>query len=267
MVNYHRKFIPNLSTILHPLNQLLQKNHPWKWTSSCQQAFDTAKNVLSSSKILVHFDPAIPVVLECDASQYGVGAILSHKYGNGDERPIACASRSLNPFERNYSQIHRKALAIIFGITKFYMYLYGRKFTLYTDHQPLLKIFAPDSATPVLAAARLQRWSLLLSSYTYDIKFKKSRDIANADALSRLPLPYTLDRSVQNHLFHIADIQLCNLPISSSAVARETARDKTLAKVLHLNRNGWFEGSSKDPMQYDATNCLLNKNVSCGDPV
>ena len=80
MLNYHRKFIPNLSTILHPLNQLLQKNHPWKWTSSCQQTFNAAKNVLSFSKILVHFDPAIPVVLECDASQYGVGAVLSHKY-------------------------------------------------------------------------------------------------------------------------------------------------------------------------------------------
>ena len=80
MVNYHRKFIPNLNTILHPLNQLLQKNHPWKWTSSCQQTFNAANNVLSFSKILVHFDPAIPVVLECDASQYGVGAVLSHKY-------------------------------------------------------------------------------------------------------------------------------------------------------------------------------------------
>ena len=189
MVNYHRKFIPNLSIILHPLNQLLQKNQPWEWTSTCQHVFDTAKNVLSSSKVLVHFYPAIPVVLECDASQYGVGAVLSHKYANGDERPIAYASHSLSPAERNYSQIHKEALAIIFGITKFYMYLYGRKFTLYTDHQPLLKILAPDSATPVLAAACLQHWPLLLSSYTYDIKFKKSKDIANADALSRLPLP------------------------------------------------------------------------------
>lgn len=215
MVNYHRKFIPNLSTILHPLNQLLQKNHPWKWTSSCQQAFDTAKNVLSSSKILVHFDPAIPVVFECDASQYGVGAILSHKYGNGDERPIAYASRFLNPSEKNYSQIHREALAIIFGITKFYMYLYGRKFTLYTDHQPLLKIFAPDSATPVLAAARLQRWSLLLSSYTYDIKFKKSKDIANADALPdflSLTLLTAVSKTISSTL-QIFSYAICQSPL------------------------------------------------------
>lgn len=136
-----------------------------------------------------------------------MGAVISHKFPNGDERPIAYASRSLNPAEKNYSQIHNEALAIIFGITKFYMYLYGQKFTLYTDHQPLLKILAPDSATPVLAAARLQRWSLLLSSNTYDIKFKNSKDIANADALSRLPLPYTTDNSVENHLYYVADLQ------------------------------------------------------------
>ena len=109
-----------------------------------------------------------------------------------------------------------------------------------------LKILAPDSATPVLAAARLQCWSLLLSSYNYDIKFKPSKDIANADALSRLPLPYTTDNSVENHLYYVADLQLNNLPVSALAVARETAQDKTLAKVLTLNQNGWFAGPCND---------------------
>ena len=71
---------------------------------------------------------------------------------------------------RRTSQIHKEALAIVFGVTKFYMYLYERRFALYTDHEPLLKILAPDSETPVLAVAGLQRWSLLLSSYIYDIK-------------------------------------------------------------------------------------------------
>ena len=134
MVNYHSKFIPSLSTILQPLNQLLQKDRSWKWYPSCQEAFQSAKNSLSSSQVLVHFDRKLPVILETDASQYGVGAVISHRFPNGDERPIAYASRSLNQAEKNYSQIHKEALAIIFGITKFYMYLYGRHFTLYTDH-------------------------------------------------------------------------------------------------------------------------------------
>ena len=167
MINYHGKFIRNLSSILQPLNQLLQGNQEFKWSPRCEEAFKKAKDLLSSSNVLVHYDPSLPVILESDASQYGIGAVIFHRFPNGDERPIAYASRSLNSSEKNYSQIEKEGLAITLGVTKFYMYLFGRKFTLRTDHKPLLKIFAPDSATPVLAAARLQRWSLLLSSYHY----------------------------------------------------------------------------------------------------
>ena len=99
------------------------------------------------------------------------------------------------------------------------MYLFGRKFTLRTDHKPLLKIFAPDSATPVLAAARLQRWSLLLSSYQYEIELKSSAEVANADALSRLPLKYKEDASVKENIFHVASWQLNKHPVSAQEIA------------------------------------------------
>ena len=122
----------------------------------CEEAFKKAKDSLSSSNVLVHYDPSLPVILESDASQYGMGAVIFHRFPSGDERPIAYATRSLNLPEKNYSQIEKEGFAIIFGVTKFYLYLFGNKFTLRTDHKPLLKIFAPDSATPVLAAARLQ---------------------------------------------------------------------------------------------------------------
>jgi hypothetical protein len=101
------------------------------------------------------------------------------------------------------------------------MYLYARKFTLYTDHKPLLKIFAPASATPVLAAARLQGWSLLLSSYQYEIRHNSSADIANADVLSRLPLKYWADASVEERIFSISDQQLNCHPVSAKQIARE----------------------------------------------
>ena len=101
MVNYRGKFIPNLSSVLYPLNQLLRKDKPWKWTQRCQQAFQAAKDSLTSSKLLVHFDSKLPVILECDASQYGIGAVISHRFPNGHERPIAYASRSLNAAEKN----------------------------------------------------------------------------------------------------------------------------------------------------------------------
>ena len=169
---------------------------------------------------MVHYDPSLPVILESDASQYGIGAVIFHRFPNGDERPIAYASRSLNSSEKNYSQIEKEGFAIIFGVTKFYMYLFGRKFTLRTDHKPLLKIFAPDSATPVLAAARLQRWSLLLSSYHYEIEFKSSAEEASADAFSRLPLQCRKEASVEKDIFHVASQQLKRRPVSAAEIAK-----------------------------------------------
>ena len=147
MINYQCKFIRNLSSILQPLNQLLQGNQEFKWSPRCEDAFKEAKDSLSSSNALVLFDPSLPVILQSDASQYGIGAVIFHLFANGDERLIAYASRILNSYGKNYSQIENEGLAIIFGVTKFYVYLFGRKFTQRTDHKPLLKIFAPDSAT------------------------------------------------------------------------------------------------------------------------
>ena len=153
IINYHGKFIRNLGSILQPLNQLLQGNQEFKRSPRCEEAFKKAKDSLSSSNVLVHYDPSLPVILESDASQYGIGAVIFHRFPNGDERPIAYASRSLNSSEKNYSQIEKEGLAIILGVTKFYMYLFGSKFTMRTDHKRLLKIFSPDSATPVVGHA------------------------------------------------------------------------------------------------------------------
>ena len=247
MINYHGKFIRNLSSILQPLNQLLQGNQEFKWSPRCEEAFKKAKDSLSSSNVLVHYDPSLPVILESDASQYGIGAVIFHRFPNGDERPIAYASRSLNSSEKNYSQIEKEGLAITLGVTKFYMYLFGRKFTLRTDHKPLLKIFAPDSATPVLAAARLQRWSLLLSSYHYEIEFKSSAEVASADALSRLPLQYRKDANVEEEIFHVASQQLKRHPVSAAEIAKDTSRNPLLAKTVLLTQNGWPINHCADP--------------------
>ena len=116
--------------------------------------------------MLCHYDPNIPIRLACDASPFGLGAVLSHELMDGSERPITFASRSLNKAERNYSQIGKEALGIIFGVKKFYTYLYGRKFTLITDHQPLVSIFNPRKGISTTSAARLQRHALFLTGYT-----------------------------------------------------------------------------------------------------
>ena len=113
----------------------------------------------------MHYDPSLPIKLAADASAYGVGAVLSHVMPDKSERPIAYASHALTASERNYAQIEKETSSLIFGVCKFHTYLYWRNFTLVTDHKPLTSILGPKKGVPVIAAAQLQRWAVILSAY------------------------------------------------------------------------------------------------------
>ena len=104
----------------------------------CDKAFKEAKQKLMEAPVLEHYDPSRPIKLAADASAYGIGAVISHCYEDGSERPIAFASRTLTVDEKNYAQIDNEALALIFGVQKFHLYLYGHKFTLLTDPLSIL---------------------------------------------------------------------------------------------------------------------------------
>ena len=190
MVNYYGKFIPNLSTILAPPNALLHKDSSWIWSQAGQSAFDACKKALMSSTVLAHYDVNLPIKVAADASAYGIGAVLSHVDPDGSERPGAFASCTLSSSERNYTQIEKEALSLIFAVKRFHQNLYGRRFTLLTDHKPLTTILGPKQGIPLLAAIRLQHWANLRAAYQYTTEqFKATLDHANADAMSRLPLP------------------------------------------------------------------------------
>ena len=124
LLNYYSRFLPTLSAKMAPLYSLLQKMTSWSWGSQQQEAFSIAKDALQEDTLLVHFDPSKPLIVACDVSQYGLGAVLSHKMDNGEDRPVAFASQTLNPTEKKYSQFENEGLAIIFAVKKFHHYIY-----------------------------------------------------------------------------------------------------------------------------------------------
>ena len=127
LINYYGKFLPNVATLLRPLYNLLQSARRWSWGKFQDQAFHKAKELLSSAPILTYYDPNKPLLLSCDASPYGVGAVLSHQLPDNSERPVAYASRTFSPAEVKYSQLDKEALSIVYGVKNFHQYLYGRR--------------------------------------------------------------------------------------------------------------------------------------------
>ena len=238
LLNYYGKFLPNLSSILAPLHRLLHKKTVWKWTSEQEKAFQEAKALLTSPCLLVHFDADRELLLACDASPYGVGAVLSHRMDDGTEKPIAFASRTLSSAEKKYSQLDKEGLAVVYGVKKFHQYLFGRHFEILSDHKPLQHLFSEHRPVPVLASARIQRWALTLSAYSYSIAYKPGDNNSNADGLSRLPLPEA-PSEVPLPGETILLMETLQEPMSAKQIKDLTARDPLLSSVRQMVLKGW----------------------------
>ena len=236
---WYGKFIPNLSTELEPLYQLLRKNQKWKWNTEQIRAFERSKTSLQSATVLVHYDPNKKLTVSCDASPYDVGAVLSHEMSDGSERPIAFASRTLTSAEKKYSQLDKEGLAVVFAVKKFHQFLYGRHYTIYTDHKPLLGIFKGDKPIPLMVSARIQRWILTLATYEYDLMYQPGKENGNADALSRLPLKTEWSSTlVPQEVVNLVE-HLNQSPLDAVKIKQWTLRDPTLAQVLKFTLQGW----------------------------
>lgn len=229
-----------MSTHLAPLYDLLKKGATWEWRDKQKTAFKHVKGAILTSKFLAHFDPKIPLRLECDASAVGVGTVLSHRV-NGIDYPIGFRSRTLNQAERNYSQLEKEALALVFGVTRFKDYLYGNKFVLVTDHKPLKGIFNPNKTIPPMAAARIQRWALLLDNYQCVLEYRKGTDNVNADALSRLPLQTSEESKglQENPEYVLYTDFLTSKAIPAQDLIQLTNLDPTLQQVKQWIVQGW----------------------------
>lgn len=266
MITYYSKFISNLSSITYPLRLLLQKNRRFHWSDACDKAFCKLKNEIASDKVLTPFNPDLPVVLTCGASPTGIAAVLSHTI-NKEDRSIAFISRALTPSEQNYSQLDREALAIVFAVNKFYLYLFGRRFTLITDNTPLSRIFHQDAKLPVMSASRLLRYATILNGFDYVVKHKKSTDITHVDYLSRSPLLLQMpDFNEDDIIFHQTINHISTETISSKSIAVATMNDPELNQLLRKLQNGNIQDeqySLQEGVIFRGHQIIIPKSLQC----
>ncbi|XP_062714735.1 uncharacterized protein K02A2.6-like isoform X1 [Aedes albopictus] len=236
LINFYGKFVPHLSAKLSCLYALLRKDTKFVWNEKCQQTFEESKQALITANFLEFYDPAKPIIVVSDACSYGLGGVIAHMV-DGNEKPISFTSFSLNSAQKTYPILHLEALALVCTVKKFHKFLFGQKFTVYTDHKPLLGIFGKNG-NHSLCVTRLQRYVMEMSIYEFDICYRPSAKMGNADFCSRFPLnqdvPTKLDSGCIKSINYFGDF-----PLDYSLIARQTKMDNFLSKVADHIENGW----------------------------
>ena len=215
-----------------------KKGKLWEWTTECQQAFEKIKKILTSDLFLTHYNPDLEIIVASDSSSYDIGSCSLHKMTDGTSKPIAHSSRALLAAEKNYSQIEKEALAIIFAVSKFHRFIYGRYLILQTDHKPLLTIFGSKNGLPTHTANRLQRWGTILLNYNFKMEYLPSNKYGRVDGLSRLipkyrePFEDTVIASLQSEgeLKTFIFNSIREFPVTLEQIKQEAFRDKYITR-------------------------------------
>lgn len=182
LASYYRRFVKDFATIAKPLYQLTEKTAKFAWSDEAQAAFEELRHRLVTAPTLAFPDYDLPFILDTDASDVGIGAVLSQRQSNGSERVIAYASRTLSRPERRYCVTRRELLAVVTFIQQFRPYLLGREFQLRTDHGSLT--WLTNFKEP---EGQLARWLERLQEFTFQTIHRPGKRHTNADALSRRP--------------------------------------------------------------------------------
>ena len=238
MTNFVQRFAPQLSELTAPLRSLLKSDTHFKWDDQVHgKAFDDVKTALSQAPALRYFDPAKDLVLQCDASESGLGACLLQ-----DDQPVVYASRSLTETERNYAQIEKELLAVVFGMERFENYTYGRHVLVESDHKPLEIIYKKHLLS---APKRLQRMLLRLQKFDYEIMYKKGSEMYLADTLSRAyidALPSDLDDKDCVDVHYVDHrTYLAVSEQTMTQIRRATEKDGTSDLLKRTIKKGWPE--------------------------
>lgn len=179
VASWYRRFIPNFASLVSPICNLLRKGSSFVWSGKCESAFETIKEYLVSSPVINCPDFDRPFMIQTDASDYGLGAVLTQNFPDG-EHVVSFISRSLTKSERKFSATEKECLAVLWAIQKFRCYVEATHFTVVTDHFALL--WLSNLKDP---SGRLARWSVKLQQYDFDIVHRRGKDNVVPDALSR----------------------------------------------------------------------------------
>ena len=245
LMGYYRKFIKDFAKIASPLNRLLKKDELFVWTQEQENSFRKLIKCLLSADILIYPDFEKEFILTTDASNVGIGAVLSQITEKGDS-PIAFASRALNKAEKNYSTIEKELLGIIWGTKQFRQFLFGKKFKVVTDHKPL--VYLKNITDP---GSRLVHWQEHLEGLEFEVIYKKGILNGNADALSRMFLTTVVSDEEKLEI-----IKECH----SSIMAGHRGCEPTYNRIIE---NGYiWQGLRKQVTDFvkSCKSCQLNKS-------
>ena len=236
MIQYLARYTPHLARDLGPIHNLTRKDVPFDWSAECQQAFEKLKKKLSESPVLVFYDPDKALILQADSSEGGLGAVLLQ-----EGRPIEYASRALRSNERNWSQLEKEALAVVFGLERFDQYTYGRKVIVHNDHKPLENILRKPLGQ---ATKRIQ--SLMMRMFRYDFEFLwfKGNELYLADTLSRA-YPENLTDLPDSRILMVEAIKIPDCRMEE--IRQATARDPQFQILSKCILEGWPDLRSQTP--------------------
>ncbi|CAM5080298.1 unnamed protein product, partial [Eretmochelys imbricata] len=170
LTTWYAKFIPNYASVIESLRELLWGSSTLMWTTDAQASFKMVKDLIVHSPVLALFSPALPTIVTTDASDYGLGVVLTQLHEDNTERTVAFASRTLSNAERKYSAVEKEALACVWATEKWRTYLWGRMFKLRTDHSPLTTLLTMKGLGR--AGYGIARRSARLLSFNYELEYK-----------------------------------------------------------------------------------------------
>lgn len=239
-VNYLNKHIKNWSEKTALLRQLLRSKNEWVWTPQHSAQFEEIKRTLVSTPVLAYYDVNKDNVIQCDASQSGLGACLMQ-----EGHPVSYASRALTEAEQKYSQLEKELASICFAVSRFHNYVYGKKLIVENDHKPLVTIVNKKNISET--TCRVQKMLLKLMRYNIEVKYIPGKEVLIADCLSRAYLnngPDGEDLEV-TYAVHLASKYLSVTDSRKKELKEATKKDSTLMKLKEYIKHGWPKDKKK----------------------